>query len=148
MLEVVTIVVGIGLVLAAFTDLINTLVTTSTVKGQWWLSRIIARWLLAGARFIAHRLPESSNVRERVLASLGPLLILILLAVWIFQQILGFALIWWSVDGIQGVSSFADSFYYSGVVYFTVGFGEVLPADAGPRVGALLEAGCGVITTA
>ena len=148
MLEVVTIVVGIGLVLAAFTDLINTLVTTSTVKGQWWLSRIIARWLLAGARFIAHRLPESSNVRERVLASLGPLLILILLAVWIFQQILGFALIWWAVDGIQGVSSFADSFYYSGVVYFTVGFGEVLPADAGPRVGALLEAGCGVITTA
>ena len=148
MLEVAAIVVGIALVSAAFTDLINTLVTTSTVKGQWWLSRIIARWLLAGARFMAQRLPESSNVRERLLSALGPLLILVLLAMWILQQILGFALIWWAVDGVEGVSSFADSFYYSGVVYFTVGFGEVLPEAGGPRIGALFEAACGVITIA
>jgi hypothetical protein len=148
MADVVAIILGVALVLAAFTDLINTLVTTSTVKGRWWLSRIVARWLLAAIRFVAQRLPETSNARERMLSGLGPLLILILLAIWIVQQILGFALIWWAIDGVEGVSSLADSIYYSGVVYFTVGFGEVLPSDAGPRVGALIEAGCGVVTTA
>ena len=148
MIDALAIMVGITLVVAAFADLINTLVTTSTVKSRWWLSRIVARLLLRAARIVAQRLPEASPVRERVLSALGPLLILIMLAIWVVQQILGFALIWWAVDGVEGVSSFADSFYYSGVVYFTVGFGEVLPAHAGPRVGALLEAGCGVITTA
>ncbi len=148
MIDVVAVFVGVALVLAAFTDLINTLVTTSTVKGRWWLSRIAARGLLGTARFLVGRLPGSSNVRERALSALGPLLILILLALWILQQILGFALIWWAVEGVEGVSSFADSFYYSGVVYFTVGFGEVLPAAVGPRLGALVEAGCGVITIA
>ena len=148
MIEVLAIILGISLVAAAFIDLINTLVTTSTVKGHWWLSRIVARWLLTGARVVAQRRPESSNLRERVLSALGPLLILVLLAVWILQQILGFALIWWAIDDVEGVSSFADAFYYSGVVYFTVGFGEVLPSAGGARVGALLEAGCGVITTA
>lgn len=148
MADLLLVTAGALLVLAAFADLINTLVTTSTVKGRWWLSRIVARWLLAVVRAVAQRLPESSHLRERVLAGLGPLLILILLAVWIVQQILGFALIWWAVEDVEGVSSFADAFYYSGVVYFTVGFGEVLPSAAGPRLGALIEAGCGVVTTA
>lgn len=148
MLEVGAVVLGITLVLSAFVDLINTLVTTSTVKGRWWLSRIVARWLLTAARLLARRLPETSNVRERVLSALGPLLILILLVVWIMQQILGFALIWWAVEGIEGVTSFADAIYYSGVVYFTVGFGEVLPSASGPRIGALVEAACGVVTIA
>lgn len=156
MVEVVAIAAGIGLVLTAFADLINTLVTTSTVTGRWWPSRFISYRLLALTRVIARRLPDggdSSNsrvgsARERLLSALGPLLILVLLALWIMQQILGFALIWWAVDGVEGVTSFADALYYSGVVYFTVGFGEVLPADVGPRLGALIEAGCGVVTTA
>lgn len=102
-------------------------------------------WLV---RAIARRLPETSNARERLLSSLGPVLILILLVAWILQQILGFALIWWALDDVSGVTSFGEAFYYSGVVYFTVGFGEVLPTAIGPRIGALIEAGCGVITTA
>jgi len=148
MLEVGAVVLGVALVLGAFVDLINTLVTTSTVKGRWWLSRIVARWLLRAARITAGRLPETSNTRERLLSALGPLLILVLLAVWIMQQILGFALIWWAVEGVEGAASFRDAIYYSGVVYFTVGFGEVLPSAVGPRLGALVEAACGVITIA
>ena len=100
--EGIAIVVGVILVVAAFVDLINTLVTTSTVAGRWWPSRVISYRLLALTRLIAKRMPESSNVRERMLSGLGPLLILILLAVWITQQILGFALIWWAVEGVEG----------------------------------------------
>ena len=148
MLTIGAVLVGVLLVLAAFADLISTLVSTSTTTGRWWPSRVISRRLLAITRWIAHRLPESSNARERLLAALGPLLILILLVAWIVQQIIGFALIWWAVDDVQGVETFLDSIYYSGVVYFTVGFGEVLPNATGARIGALVEAACGVVTIA
>lgn len=148
MLEVVAVAFGVFLVVAAFMDLIGTLVTTSSVRGRWWPSRVIAYGLLAIIRSLTQRLPESSTVRERILSALGPLLILVLLVAWILQQILGFALIWWSLDSVQGVSSFGDSIYYSGVVYFTVGFGEVLPTAGGARIGALGEAACGVVTIA
>ena len=50
MIDALAIMVGITLVVAAFADLINTLVTTSTVKSRWWLSRIVARLLLQAAR--------------------------------------------------------------------------------------------------
>ncbi len=148
LVDSVLIVAGACLVIAAFVDLINTLVTTSTVDGRWWPSRMIAYGLLAVARRISRRMPEHSPVRERMLSALGPLLILVLLAMWILQQIIGFALIWWALGSVEGVASFADATYYSGVVYFTVGFGEVLPTATGARIGALLEAACGVITTA
>lgn len=99
-------------------------------------------------RSIAVRLPEESTRRERLLSVFGPILILVLLTVWITQQVVGFALIWWGFDGVAGVDDFADDVYYSGVVFFTVGFGEVLPEEAGPRFGAIVEAACGVVTVA
>lgn len=55
MIDALAIMVGITLVVAAFADLINTLVTTSTVKSRWWLSRVVARLLLRAARIVAHR---------------------------------------------------------------------------------------------
>lgn len=148
MLGYLAIVVGAALVVLTFADLLNTLVTTSTSRRRLWPSQFAALMLLRITRRLALRLPEESDRRERLLASLGPLLILFLLLLWISLQVFGFAMIWWASDGVEGVSSFPDALYYSGVVYFTVGFGEVLPADAGPRLGALIEAGCGVVTTA
>jgi len=91
---------------------------------------------------------EGSSVRERLLSLYAPLLVLTLLAMWTLMQITGFALIWWRIGGIDGVDSFADAAYYSGVVYFTLGFGEVLPAAGSARFGALVEAFAGVTNTA
>lgn len=64
------------------------------------------------------------------------------------QQIIGFGLIWWGVGGIAGASDLGDAMYYSGVVYFTLGLGEVVPAGEIPRFGSLTGAFSGVLTTA
>jgi len=74
--------------------------------------------------------------------------VLLLLTAWVIQQVVGFGLIWWGLGGIDGSDGLFDSIYYSGVVYCTLGFGEVVSVDAVPRLGALAEAFAGVLTTA
>jgi hypothetical protein len=72
----------------------------------------------------------------------------LLLAAWVVQQIIGFGLIWWGVGEIAGASDLGDAMYYSKVVYFTLGFGEVVPTREILRFGSLIEAFSGVLTTA
>ena len=48
----------------------------------------------------------------------------------------------------MGPADLWDAVYFSGVVYFTLGFGELVPVEVIPRAGALIEAFSGVLTTA
>lgn len=139
---------GVLLVVLAFADLVNTLVTTSTSRARAWPSRILTRATYALVRGSARRLPAGSMLRERLLATFAPLLLLELLVMWATLQLLGFGLLWWSVDGLPALGGIGDAFYYSGVVFFTIGFGEIVPEAAAPRAGALAEAFMGVVTTA
>lgn len=136
------------MIVIALADLINTLVSTSTSPARWWPTYIIGRSMFVAVRSIARRIPEESSVRERLLSAFAPMLVILLLATWALLQITGFALIWSTLTEINTIERFSDSWYYSGVVYFTVGFGEIVPAESIPRAGALLEAFFGVITVA
>jgi hypothetical protein len=147
-IDMVLIVAGVGLIAVALADLINTLVSTSTSPARWWPTRVIGRSTFVALRSVARRLPEDSHARERMMAAFAPLLVIALLATWAVLQIMGFALIWFTLDDIDAIGGFGDSLYYSGVVYFTVGFGEIVPVEAVPRAGALIEAFFGVITMA
>ena len=140
--------VGVLLVVLAFADLVNTLVTTSTSAARAWPSRLVTRTTFTAVRAVARRLPEGSRVRERLLATFAPLLLLELLVMWATLQLVGFGLLWWSVDGLPELSGIPDALYYSGVVFFTVGFGEIVPEAAIPRIGAIAEAFVGVVTIA
>ncbi len=146
-MNVVLIVLGVLLVVSVFADLVNTLVSTNTSAWRWWLSRQVTTLSYGMVRAVAVRLPEG-RVRSGILAAFGPILILLLLIVWVTQQIVGFALIWHGMNGIDGADTLLDSLYYSGVVFFTVGFGEVVPATGWARFGAIVEALGGVLTTA
>ena len=146
-MHTLAIIIGVITVASVFADMINTLVTTTTSQWRWWLSRVITRVTWKITRTVAAAIPEGPR-RERMLSIYAPMLVLVLLAAWVLQQILGFALIWWGIGGLSGVETFADTIYYSGVVFFTVGFGEVVPAESVPRFGALIEAFFGVLTTA
>lgn len=147
-MEVVAVIVGVGLIVIALLDLINTLVSTSTSINRYWPSFFLGFRLFAIMRTLVGGLDDDSPLRHRLLALFAPLMFLLLLAMWVALQITGFGLIWWAFAGLDGVDSFGDNLYYSGVVFFTVGFGEVLPVGAVPRTGAIIEAFFGVLTTA
>ena len=139
---------GVLLVALSFADLVNTLITTSTSLARAWPSRIVTRGTFRVVRALAAGLPEGSVGRERLLATFAPLLLLELLAMWVALQVVGFGLVWWAVGGLSATVGPGDALYYSGVVFFTVGFGEFVPEAAVPRAGAMVEAFLGVVTTA
>lgn len=147
-MDVIAVLVGISLIILALLDLINTLVSTSTSINQYWPSFFVGFRAFGLVRRLVSGLDEDSSLRHRLLALFAPLMFLTLLAMWVALQVIGFGLIWWAFDGLEGVDSFGDNLYYSGVVFFTVGFGEVLPVGAVPRTGAIVEAFFGVLTTA
>lgn len=143
---VVAVVVGFALVVAVLLDLTNTLVATRSVSGRYWLTRLLYVHSWSSLRKLGRLLGERQ--REVVFATFAPVSALLLLSFWVSQQILGFGLIWWGIGGVSGSESLLDSIYFSGVVYFTLGFGEIVPTETIPRAGVLIEALSGVLTTA
>ncbi len=135
------------MVLSVTADMVNTLVTTTTGSGRFWLTNILYRRTWRALRAVSARLP-SESLKEALLTYFAPVSVLLLLVAWVLQQIIGFGLIWWGFGGVTGADSLFDAIYYSGVVYFTLGFGEVVPSTTVPRLGALAEALSGVLTTA
>jgi len=146
-MHTIAIVVGVLLVVSVLADLVNTLVATQTNRRRFWLTMQLYMRSWRVVRAIAGRI-STDRRREQFLGVFAPVSVLMLLTVWVVQQVVGFALIWWGLGGISGAENLADSIYYSGVVYFTLGFGEVVPTDEIPRFGALVEAFSGVLTTA
>lgn len=146
-MEVVVGTLGVLLVVVAVADMVNTLVTTSTSVADGWPSWLLARGSYRIVRAVARRLPEG-RVRENLLATFAPLLLLLLLTMWVLLQVVGFGLLWSALDGIDGASDVTGSLYYSAVVFFTVGFGDVVPQAAVPRLGSMVEAFLGVISIA
>jgi hypothetical protein len=140
-------ILGVVMVVSVLGDQMNTLVSSHTASHKWWLSNLLTTGLWALLRVVAARLPEG-RLREGLLALYPPLLILTLLIAWVSQQVIGFALIWSSLAGVDGAGEFFDYTYYSGIVFFSVGFGEIVPVDLLPRFGAVVEAFSGVITIA
>ena len=146
-MQALAVILGVVLVVSVTADLLNTLVTTHNSRNPFWLTRILYTRTWRMIRFIGQRLPNESW-RTRLYAIYAPTSVIALLATWVAQQVLGFGLIWWGVKGVDGAESLLDSIYYSGVVYFTLGFGEIVPVEEVPRFGALIEAFAGVLTTA
>ncbi len=90
---------------------------------------------------------KSAKRRESVLSYYGPLSLILLLCLWAFLLILSFALLQWSLveqlNTPDKSSPFTTYLYMSGVIFFTLGFGDVTPIDASGRFIAVIEAGMG-----
>ncbi len=95
---------------------------------------------------VARRIPNEAK-RERFLSIYGPLSMLMLFANWAAGLILGFGLLYWTLQ-YRGpgasVSPLSEQLYMSGVTFFTLGYGDVVPHSGGARMVAVVEAGFGI----
>jgi hypothetical protein len=114
--------------------------------------RVVRRWRLMRGYFrstwaiwagIGRAFGDGAR-RERFLSIYGPLSILLLFGIWAAGVIAGYALILWAVQGARAFpTGLYDQAYLSGVTFFTLGYGDVLPKGGWAKAIAVLEAGSG-----
>jgi hypothetical protein len=136
----------IGLVLL---DTFETMILPRRIRHGYRLARLFYRsaWVLwrAGARPLPAR-----RWRTGFLGFFGPLSLFGLIGVWAAGLITGFALLHWSLGTAlsfprEADGSFGAYLYFSGTTFFTLGYGDVVPAGAWGRAMGVVEAGLGFL---
>lgn len=91
---------------------------------------------------IARGLPTGS-ARERFLSVFGALSMVVLFVLWAGGLIAGFGLLHWTLQA-SDESPITEQIYLSGVTFFTLGYGDVVPHSAAGRALSVVEAGVGI----
>ncbi len=106
------------------------------------LMRLYFQVTWSGWSWLARRIPSGAG-RERFLSVFGALSMVLLFAVWASGLILSFGIIEWALQGGRP-SPLAEQLYMSGVTFFTLGYGDVVPHSGAARAAAVIEAGTGI----
>nr|WP_321986207.1 potassium channel family protein [uncultured Lichenicoccus sp.] len=103
-------------------------------RGGWAIWSWMAGRMQAGIR------------REHVLSVFGPLSMVMLFALWAIALITGLGMLEWVLQtpGATGHSALSEQIYMSGVTFFTLGYGDVVPHSAAARALSVAEAGSGI----
>lgn len=143
-----------GLILIAWVlwDTFETVLLTRRVPGRLRISRSVAGWLWAVWALVACRIPNRRR-RETFLSFYALLATLSMYLVWTVGLVIAFAMLHWGegsrlsgmieVGRIPGTYGFGDDLYMSGTTFFTLGLGDLHPANAAARVITVVEAGTG-----
>jgi hypothetical protein len=137
---------GLVLIFAVLLDAFETIVLPRRVRREFRITSSFYRntWR-PWRRFAGHI--KGTTRRENFLGYFGPLSILLLLALWAFCLILGFALLQYGFGkhvqlGSEKVNLWTV-LYLSGETFFTLGLGDVLPTATPGRILTVLEGGMG-----
>jgi Ion channel len=143
---------GLLLIALILWDAFETIILPRRVTRRLRLARLFFRYSWRAWAGAARRLPggsrkERSSLRDGMLGAYGPLALLLLVALWAMALVLGFALLQWGLGSpmatAEGAAGFGAILYLSGVTFFTLGFGDVVPLAAVGRTVAVLEAATG-----
>jgi hypothetical protein len=90
---------------------------------------------------------RNNRRKEKILALFGPLSLLLLLVIWAFGLIVGFALIHYGAGTTfenRTLTGFWTDLYFSGTTFFTLGLGDLSPTTSLGRVLAVVQSGVGL----
>jgi hypothetical protein len=91
---------------------------------------------------------RSDDRREQMLGLYGPLSMLLLFSIWAVTLIAAFGVLAWAlqppVTQSAPLSSITEQIYMSGVTFFTLGYGDVVPHSSSARALSVIEAGTGL----
>src|SRR5438445_8554485 len=145
-MHIFAVIAGIAIVAGILLDAFETIVLprriTRTFRLTSWFYRNTWVPWARGARRI-----KSPARREAVLGYFGPSSLILLLILWAFGLIFGFALLQYGAGEHLQLSNervtFGALMYHSGETFFTLGYGDITPISPVARALAVLEAGMG-----
>jgi hypothetical protein len=140
--------VAVALIACVLIDAFEAMILPRRVSHPFRLARLFYRVVWLGWGAVARLLPAGRR-RHTFLGIFGPVSLLALIGLWALGLILGFALLHWSLETPLTLPAgagegFVTYLYFSGVTFFTLGYGDVVPAGGTARVLSVLEAGLGL----
>ena len=140
------IILSVLIIVLVLHDAFETMLLPRRISRQFRFARFFFRssWMFwaAVARYI-----RTGKRRNGFLSQFGPLSFLVLLSLWALGLIFGFALLHWALntplhspDESPGLSVYL---YMSGVIFFTLGFGDVTAVYPLGRLLTVVESGLG-----
>ena len=140
---VLALLAGLALMAVIVQDAFEVMLLPRRVIRRWRLVRAFFRTTWTAWASIGRALPAGPG-RERFLSIYGPLSMALLFSLWAAGLILAFALVQWALQFQGGHGpDFGQQVYFSGVTFFTLGYGDVLPHGDWSRTAAVVEAGAG-----
>jgi hypothetical protein len=130
---------GIVLVALIFWDAFEVMLLPLPIRRNLRLVMLFVRCTWKSWSFLAQRLGPGDR-RERLLGVYGPLSLVLLICLWVGGLILGFGLIHLALRP----DSFLQALYFSGITFFTVGYGDLVPRSIAMKAVAVVEAGSGL----
>jgi len=145
-MHVAAFLLGLALLLNTLWEAFETIILPRTVTRSNRVTRFL---YVTGWRtwvFIAKRQRTEART-ESLLGYFGPMSLPLLLGFWAISLVFGFALMQWGIN--MAVSSpepptFVTYLYYSGITFFTVGFGDVTSKGGEGRLLSVFEGGVGI----
>ncbi len=111
--------------------------TRAFYRYSWSLWSSVISWAFSGRR------------RENLLSVYGPMSLPILVGLWAFVLISGFALLFWAFGPLARAAEmspgFLSSLYFSATTFFTLGLGDTIPTTTPARLLTAMEAGVGFV---
>jgi hypothetical protein len=140
------VVLGIVVIWVVLLDAFETVVLPRRVLRNFRLTAYFYRRTWIPWRKIAGHIRTTSR-QQNFLGYYGPVSVILLMAVWAAELILGFALIQYGIGGHEQLSgerlNFGKILYHSGETFFTLGYGDIVPTSGAARALSVFEAGMG-----
>jgi len=137
---------SVMLIVLVLQDAFETMLLPRRVKRHFRFARTFFFYSWAPWAALA-RIIRSDKRRNTFLSIYGPLSILFLLSFWATGLIMGFAMLHWAIGtplgGKEGAAGLGIYAYFSGVTFFTLGYGDITPSEPLGRVLAVVETGIG-----
>jgi len=133
---------GLALLAVVLQDAFEVMLLPRRVHRRVRLMRLFFQSAWAFWSAIARHIADLQR-REGLLSVFGALSMVLLFMLWATGLIAGFGLVEWASEPHSN-SPLPEQLYMSGVTFFTLGYGDVVPHSGLARLVAVIEAGTGI----